>query len=233
VIDAAHRWGVRKLLYLASSCSYPKRCPQPMRAESLMSGPLEPTNDAYAMAKLAGITLCQSYARQHGDNFICGIPANAFGIDDDFSPDGGHVIPALIGKIHEAKLHRLPRVEIWGTGSPRREFIFADDLADACLFVLQEYDDPQTPINLGSGEDLSIRETAELIRTIVGYTGELVFDATRPDGMPLKSLDTAPLTRMGWRARTPFDVALWKTYHAFRQRQTAPQQEEIYARAAL
>lgn len=233
VIDAAHRWGVKKLLYLASSCSYPKFCPQPMRVEALMSGALEPTNDAYATAKLAGITLCQAYARQHGDNFICGIPANAFGIDDDFSPNGGHVIPALLAKFHQAKEQAIPTVEIWGTGAPRREFIFADDLADACLFVLEEYDDSRTPINLGSGSDLSIRQTAELIGTIVGYRGELVFDTTKPDGMPLKSLDTTPLARMGWRSRTPFDVALWKTYHAYRQQQCTLQQEGSYARAAL
>jgi GDP-L-fucose synthase len=228
VIDAAHRYGVKKLLYLASSCSYPKQCPQPMCVESLMSGPLEPTNDAYATAKLAGITLCQAYARQHGDNFICGIPANAFGIDDDFTPEGGHVIPALIGKIHRAKVESQPSVEIWGTGTPRREFIFADDLADACLFVLREYDDTQTPINLGSGTDLSIRETAERIRDVVGYRGELVFDASKPDGMPLKSLDTAPLTRMGWRARTSIIAALNNTYDAYLHQERKLQREPIH-----
>jgi len=215
VIDAAHRYGARKLLYLASACCYPKLCPQPMQIESLMSGPLEPTNDAYATAKIAGIKLCQAYARQYGDNFICGIPANAFGIDDDFSPEGGHVIPALIGKLHKAKVESQPSVPIWGTGSARREFIFAGDLADACLFAMREYNDTQTPINLGCGEDLSIRETAELIREIVGYTGTLVFDATKPDGMPLKSLDSTPLIRMGWRSKTPIVAALAETYEAY------------------
>ncbi|MBI3863788.1 MAG: GDP-L-fucose synthase [Planctomycetia bacterium] len=233
VIDAAHRHGVKKLLYIASSCSYPKHCPQPMRVESLMTGPLEPTNDAYATAKIAGITLCQAYARQHGANFISGIPANAFGLEDDFSPEGGHVIPALLAKIHKAKVESLPSVPIWGTGAPRREFIFADDLADACLFVMQEYDDAATPINLGAGEDLSIRETAELIREVVGYTGELAFDSTKPDGMPLKSLDSSPLIRMGWRAQTSFAKALLLTYEAFQNELRKSTQEGIHVRAAV
>jgi GDP-L-fucose synthase len=227
VIDAAHRYGAKKLLYLASSCSYPKLCPQPMAVESLWSGPLEPTNDAYATAKLAGITLCQAYARQHGQDFVSGIPANAFGIEDDFSPEGGHVIPALIGKLHRAKLESQPAVTIWGTGTPRREFIFADDLADACLFVMREYDDTQTPINLGCGEDLSIRETAEKIRDVVGYRGELVFDSTKPDGMPLKSLDSTQLIQLGWRSRTSIVAALNKTYDAYLQRECT--QEPVHA----
>jgi GDP-L-fucose synthase len=227
VIDAAHRYGAKKLLYLASSCSYPKLCPQPMAVESLWSGRLEPTNDAYATAKLAGITLCQAYARQHGHKFISGIPANAFGIEDDFSPEGGHVIPALIGKLHRAKVESQPAVTIWGTGTPRREFIFADDLADACLFVMDQYDDTQTPINLGCGEDLSIRETAEKIRDVVGYRGELVFDATKPDGMPLKSLESSRLIQLGWRSRTSIVAALNKTYDAFLQRECT--QEPVHA----
>src|SRR5579872_5576059 len=233
VIDAAHRHGVKKLLYVGSSCSYPKHCPQPMQVESLMSGPLEPTNDAYATAKIAGIKLCQAYARQHGDNFISGIPANAFGIDDDFSPAGGHVIPALIGKFHKARVEAQPAVSIWGTGTPRREFIFADDLADACLFVMREYDDAQTPINLGCGDDLSIRETAELIRDVVGFTGELVFDDTKPDGMPLKSLDSGPLMRMGWRAKTSIEDGLRETYEAYLSGRNDQQRESPYVRAAV
>jgi GDP-L-fucose synthase len=233
VIDAAHRHGVKKLLYIGSSCSYPKHCPQPMQIESLMTGPLEPTNDAYATAKIAGIKLCQAYARQHGQNFISAIPANAFGIEDDFSPAGGHVIPALIGKLHKAKVESQPAVSIWGTGTPRREFIFADDLADACLFVMREYNDAQTPINLGCGEDLSIRETAELIRDVVGYAGELIFDATKPDGMPLKSLDSTPLIRLGWRARTPIVEALQVTYEAFLSAERQLEQEGTHVRAAV
>lgn len=233
VIDAAHRHGVKKLLYVGSSCSYPKLCPQPMRVESLMTGPLEPTNDAYATAKIAGIKLCQAYARQHAANFISGIPANAFGIEDDFSPAGGHVIPALIGKFHKAKVESHPAVSIWGTGTPRREFIFADDLAEACLFVMREYNDAQTPINLGCGDDLSIRETAELIRDVVGYTGELNFDATKPDGMPLKSLDSTPLIRLGWRPGTPLVEALQKTYDAYLTGERKLEQEGTHVRAAV
>jgi GDP-L-fucose synthase len=204
-----------------------------MRVESLMSGPLEPTNDAYATAKIAGITLCQAYARQHGDNFISGIPANAFGIDDDFSPAGGHVIPALIGKFHKAKVEMQPFVSIWGSGTPRREFIFADDLADACLFVIREYNDTHTPINLGCGDDLSIRETAELIREVVGFTGDLIFDATKPDGMPLKSLDSTPLIRLGWRPSTPLVKALTETYEAYLSGERKLQQEGTHVRAAV
>lgn len=233
VIDAAHRWGVQKLLYLASSCSYPKHCPQPMSVESLMTGPLEPTNDAYALAKLSGLTLCQAYARQHGDNFITAIPANAFGIEDDFDVDSGHVIPALIHKIHAAKVESQSSVTIWGTGSPRREFIFADDLADACLFVLREYEDAQTPINLGSGEDSSIRETAELIREVVGYSGDLVFDTSKPDGMPLKSLDSTALMQLGWRRRTDLRAGLSKTYEAFLRSERQLEREGSHVRAAL
>jgi GDP-L-fucose synthase len=233
VIDAAHGFGVKKLLYLGSSCCYPKHCPQPMRIESLMSGPLEPTNEAYATAKIAGIRLCQAYARQHGNNFICGIPANAFGIDDDFSAEGGHVIPALIARVHRAKVERQPSVTVWGTGNPRREFIFADDLADACLFVMQNYDDAHTPINLGSGDELSIGEMAELIRQVVGYTGELVFDTTRPDGMPLKSLDSRMLSKMGWRAATPIARAIEKTYEAWLKTLEESHREGIHVRAAV
>jgi GDP-L-fucose synthase len=233
VIDAAHRFGVRKLLYLASSCCYPKHCPQPMRIESLMTGPLEPTNEAYATAKIAGIRLCQAYARQHGDNFVCGIPANAFGIDDDFSAEGGHVIPALIARFHAAKVERKPSVTVWGTGTPRREFIFADDLADACLFVMDEYNDAETPINLGCGDDLSIAQTAELIREVVGYTGELLFDGTKPDGMPLKSLDSSALLQRGWRAKTPIACAVEKTYEAYRNTIEEPRRERSYVRTAV
>jgi GDP-L-fucose synthase len=233
VIDAAHHFGVKKLLYLASSCCYPKHCQQPMRIESLMSGPLEPTNEAYATAKIAGIKLCQAYARQHDNHFVCGIPANAFGIDDDFSAEGGHVIPALIARLHTAKIQRQPSVTVWGTGTPRREFIFADDLADACLFVIREYDDAQTPINLGSGDDRSIGETAELIREVVGYKGELVFDVTKPDGMPLKSLDSTALLKMGWRASTPIASAVEKTYEAYLNTIEEPRREQSHVRAAV
>ena len=216
VIHSAYRHGVKKLLYLASSCCYPKHCPQPMRVESLLTGPLEATNEAYAVAKIAGIKLCQAYRQQYGVPFIVGIPANVFGPGDDFSLEDSHVIPALIRKMHAAKTSGVPSVMMWGTGTPRREFIFADDLADACLFVMQEYDGAE-PINLGGGIDLSIAELAELVKEVVGYPGELHFDTSRPDGMPLKALDSSRLIAMGWRPATPFRDALSATCAWFRE----------------
>ena len=218
VIYSAYRHGVKKLLYLASSCSYPKHCPQPMRVESLLTGPLEPTNEAYAVAKIAGIKLCQAYRQQYGVNFVVGIPANAFGPGDDFSLEDSHVIAALIRKMHEAKELGLESVDIWGTGAPRREFIFADDLADACLFVMQKYDGLE-PINIGGGADLSIGELAALIKDVVVYPGELYFDTSKPDGMPLKILDSSQLRELGWRPKTAFRSALSATYDWFLQTQ--------------
>jgi GDP-L-fucose synthase len=214
VVGGAHRHGVRKLLYLASSCSYPREAAQPMRVEALMTGRLEPTNEAYAVAKLAGVTLCRAFRQQYGDDFVVGIPANAFGPGDDFSPEDSHVVGALIRRMHEAKQAGLASVEIWGTGSPRREFVFADDLADACIFLMRNYNDG-LPLNVGGGDDLSIRDLALLVREVVGYEGELAFDAARPDGMPLKSLDSGRLLGMGWRPRTSFREALRKTYRWF------------------
>lgn len=214
VIHAAHRHGVKKLLYVASSCCYPRNCPQPMRVESLMTGRLEPTSEAYAVAKLAGIALCQAYAHQHGARFISGIAADAFGVGDDFSPEDSHVVPALIRRMHEARLSGAPAVDIWGTGQARRECIFADDLADACVFVMQRYEDTR-PINLGGGTDVSIRELAALVREVVGYQGDLRYDATRPDGMPAKVLDSSSLLSMGWRPTHSLHEALALTYEAF------------------
>ena len=214
VIHSAYRHGVKKLLYLASSCCYPRDCPQPMQVKSLLTGPLELTNEAYAVAKIAGIKLCQAYRQQHGTNFIVGIPANAFGADDDFNLDNSHVIPAMLRKMHEAKVQGADQVEIWGTGTPRREFIFADDLADACIFVIREYKGAE-PINLGGGVDLSIAELAKLVKEVVGYSGKLRFDVSRPDGMPLKALDATKLLEMGWRPATPFREALLVTFQAF------------------
>ena len=216
LIHSAYRYGVKKLLYLASSCSYPKHCQQPMQVESLLTGPLEPTNEAYAVAKIAGIKLCQAYSQQYGANFISGIPAAAFGPGDDFSLEGSHVIAALIRKMHEAKTLGASSVEIWGTGTPRREFIFADDLADACIFIMREYDNPK-PINIGGGSDVSIGELAELIKEVVGYKGQLRFDTSKPDGMPLKVLDSSQLSSIGWRLKTPFRSALSETYNWFLQ----------------
>jgi GDP-L-fucose synthase len=214
VIDAAHRHGATKLLYLASSCSYPRLAPQPMRIDALLTGPLEPTNEAYALAKLAGLKLCQAYRFEHGANFIAGIPANAFGPYDDFSPEDSHVIPGLIRKLNDARLRGQAEFSIWGTGQARREFIYASDLADACIFVMKSYDAPE-PLNLGGGSDLSIADVAREIATVVGYRGRLRFDTTRPDGMPLKGLDSGPLRKMGWRPTTRLRAALVETYEWF------------------
>lgn len=214
VIHAAHQNGVAKLLYLASSCSYPRLAPQPMCVSSLMTGPLEPTNEAYALAKLGGLVLCQAYRRQYGAPFISAIPANAFGPHDDFRAEDSHVIPGLVRRFHEARLQRQAEVRIWGSGRPRREFLYARDLADACIFVMRNYDSEE-PINLGGGPDLSIAETANAIADVVGYRGRLSFDTSRPDGMPLKSLDSQPLQKLGWVPATPFRTALAETYDWF------------------
>jgi GDP-L-fucose synthase len=214
VIHAAHRHGVRKLLYLASSCSYPRLAEQPMRVETLLTGPLEPTNEAYALAKLAGLKLCEAYRRQYEAPFVTAIPANAFGPRDDFSAEDSHVVPGLIRRFHEANERGESEVRVWGSGRPRREFIYSRDLADACLFVMNEYEDTE-PINLGGGQDLSIAETAAAIAAVVGYRGRIAFDASRPDGMPLKSLDAGPLRRLGWTPPTDFHTALAETYDWF------------------
>lgn len=211
VIHAAHRTGVRKLLYLGSSCIYPRECPQPIREEYLLTGPLEPTNEGYALAKIVGIKLCQTYRRQYGDQFISAMPTNLYGPGDNFDLDASHVIPALIRKFHEARESGHPEVTIWGTGQPRREFLHVDDLADACLFLLQHYDD-SVPINVGTGQDLTIRELAELIRSVVYPSAQLVFDATKPDGTPRKLLDVSRLRDLGWRASTELSEGIESTY---------------------
>jgi GDP-L-fucose synthase len=214
IVHAAYRHGVAKLLYLASSCSYPRLAPQPLRIESLMTGPLEPTNEAYATAKLAGLVLCRAYRRQYGERFIAAIPANAFGPYDDFSAEDSHVIPGLIRRFHEARLRRQDEVCIWGSGRPRREFLYSRDLADACLFVMSNYD-AEEPINLGGGPELSIAETAQAIAAVVGFRGRLRFDTSHPNGMPRKSLDSSPLRNLGWFPSTAFPIALAETYDWF------------------
>jgi GDP-L-fucose synthase len=214
VIDCAYRHGSKKLLYLGSSCSYPKHSAQPMSVESLMTGSLEPTNEAYALAKLAGIYLCQAYRKQHDMDFIVGIPGNAFGPGDDFDLENAHVIPGMIHRICEAKKTKAPSVVIWGTGRPRREFVFVDDLADACIFVMARYTGEE-PINIGSGLDLSVAELAECVKEIIGYDGEIEYDSNRPDGMPLKALDSRMLSNMGWHPQTSFRDALCSTYKWF------------------
>lgn len=198
VVHAAHLYGTKKLLYLGSSCIYPRECPQPMKEEFLLGSPLEPTNEPYAVAKIAGIKLCQAYRRQYGSNFIAGMPTNLYGPDDNFNLETSHVLPALIRKCHEAKVNGNPEAVVWGTGQPRREFLHVDDLADACLFLMREYDAEEI-VNVGVGEDISIRELAEMIASVVGYGGRLVFDASKPDGTPRKLLDVSRISAMGWR----------------------------------
>ena len=214
IIRSAQLYGTRKLLYFASSCTYPRSCPQPMQVRSLMTGPLESTSEAYAMAKIAGIKLCQAYQRQHGADMISAIPGDVFGPGDDFGLEDSHVIAALIRKMHQAKIDGAPTVEVWGSGSPRREFIFADDVADAAIFLMQNYSSP-TPINVGTGVDTSIRDIAELIQRVVGYQGQLRFDLTKPDGMPLKALDSSELMAMGWQPKVSLQRGLEETYRWF------------------
>ncbi|MBX7190683.1 MAG: GDP-L-fucose synthase [Sandaracinaceae bacterium] len=214
VIDAAHRHGARKLLFLGSSCIYPKHAPQPMREEHLLTGPLEPTNSAYAIAKIAGIEMVKSYRRQHGFSGICLQPTNLYGPGDNFDLQSSHVLPALLRKFHEAKIARAPSVTMWGTGTPRREFLHVDDLADACLHAMERYDEADI-VNVGVGEDLSIRELAELVREVVGYEGEIVLDTTKPDGTPRKLLDVSRLHALGWRAQIGLREGVAGTYRWF------------------
>jgi GDP-L-fucose synthase len=219
VIESAHRRGVERLLYLASSCAYPKLCPQPMREDSLFTGPLEPTNAAYAMAKLSGITLCQAFRKQHGADFLCGIPANIYGPGDHFDPENAHVIGALITRLHRAKQEDAPTVDVWGSGNAQREFLYVDDLADACLYVMERYQGEE-PINLGGGAIASIRELACMISAIVDYEGELRFDATKPDGFALKALDSTRLHTLGWQSATSLREGLECTYRWFLEHHT-------------
>lgn len=211
VLPEAHRIGVKKLLYLGSSCVYPRHAPQPMAPQALLGGPLEPTSGAYAMAKLAGMKLCEAYRHQHGAPFIVAIPADAYGPGAKFDPQDAHVVPSLMARMHEAKQRGLDHLVLWGTGAPRREFTYSDDLADACVLVMQNYDG-EAPINLGSGETATIRELAEEIRKVVGFEGELRWDASRPDGAPAKWLDTAPLRSLGWRPSVSLEKGLRATY---------------------
>ena len=211
VIPAAWRAGVRKLLYLSSSCTYPKLAPQPLEPSAFWTGPVEPTSAAYAVAKLAGATLCDAYRRQYGARFFTAISADAYGPGDDYSTEDAHVVGALLRRMHDARVNSAPEVVGWGTGAPRREFIYVDDLASACLFAMLHYEGDQ-PINLGTGRDTSIRELAEAIREVVGYTGTLRFDASKPDGMPFKGLDSSVLHGLGWRAQWDLKRGLERTY---------------------
>lgn len=210
LINASIQTGVKKFLYLGSSCIYPKNAPQPMKEEYLLSGALEKTNEPYAIAKIAGIILGQSYHRQYGMNIISLMPTNLYGINDNFSLNSSHVLPALIRKFHDAKTQGNP-VVLWGTGTPKREFLFVDDLADACVFLMNNYDDPEI-INVGTEEDLSIKELADMVKKVVGYEGEVLWDPSKPDGHARKLLDCSKLHKAGWRHKTPLEVGLQVTY---------------------
>lgn len=214
VVQASHQFGAEKLLYLGSSCIYPRHATQPITEDQLLTGPLEPTNESYALAKIAGIKLCQAYRRQYGSNFISAMPTNLYGPNDNFDLESGHVLPALIRRFHEAKLSGHDEVTIWGTGSPMREFLHVDDLADACVFLMDHYED-EGHLNVGTGVDLSIRDLAEMVRDVVYPGAELVFDSSKPDGMPRKVLDVSRLEALGWKARIPLRDGLERTYEWF------------------
>ena len=216
VVHAAHQYGVKKLLYLGSSCIYPRMAPQPMKEEHLLTGLLEPTNEPYAIAKIAGIKLCEAYRRQYGANFISAMPTNLYGQNDNFDLTQSHVLPALIRKFHDAKVEGKPEVTIWGTGNPRREFLHVDDLADACVFLMDHYDE-LGHINVGTGEDLSIRELADAVRQVIYPGATLRFDTSKPDGPPRKLLDVSRLHALGWRHRIPLHEGLASTYEWFLQ----------------
>lgn len=211
IIQSAHQSGVKKLLFLGSSCIYPKMAPQPIKEEHLLSGPLEPTNDAYAIAKIAGIMMCQAYRRQHGSNFISVMPTNLYGENDNFDLETSHVLPAMIRRFHEAKVNNSPSVTLWGTGSPMREFLHVDDLAAACLHLMKNYDD-EAIVNIGTGEDVTIKELAETIASVVGYEGDLVWDTSKPDGTPRKLLDVSKLHSLGFKHTINLEDGIKKTY---------------------
>lgn len=211
VLTSAHDYDVTKLLFLGSSCIYPRMAPQPIKEEYLLTSALEPTNDAYALAKIAGIRMCDAYRQQFGKNFISAMPTNLYGENDNYHPEHSHVLPGLIRRFHEAKVLGAKEVVCWGTGTPQREFLYADDLAEACVFLMEHYDEPG-PINVGTGEDITIRELAETVKEVVGFEGALVWDTTKPDGTPRKLLDVSKIHQLGWHHTTPFKEGVQKAY---------------------
>lgn len=217
VINAAHIYGVKKLLFLGSSCIYPKMAPQPLREDALLTGELEPTNEPYAIAKIAGIKMCDAYRYQYGCNFISVMPTNLYGPNDNYHPENSHVLPALIRRFHEAKRDGLGEVTIWGTGTPRREFLHVDDLADACLFLMDTFSEPGF-VNIGTGTDLSIQELAQMIARIVGFEGKITNDLSKPDGTPRKLLDVSKLNTMGWSARIELEAGIRAVYKEVRDK---------------
>jgi GDP-L-fucose synthase len=219
IIAAAHHTGVKKLLFLGSSCIYPKFAPQPITEDCFLTGILEPTNEPYAIAKIAGIKMCQAYRRQYGCNFISVMPTNLYGPGDNFDLETSHVAPAILRKFHEARTRGDKAVTLWGTGAPRREFLHVDDLADACVFLMHRYNEPEI-INIGMGKDISIRELGELIQKIVGFKGEIIWDTSKPDGTPQKLLDVSRLAQLGWQARISLEEGLSKTYQWYKEQYT-------------
>jgi GDP-L-fucose synthase len=214
VIHFSHIYGAKKLLFLGSSCIYPRLAPQPIKEEYLLTGLLEPTNEPYAVAKIAGLKMCQSYRSQYGTNFISAMPTNLYGPNDNFDLENAHVVPALIRKFHEAKVNGRPYVEIWGTGAPRREFLYVDDLADALIFLMDHYNE-DTPINIGLGEDMTVRDLAFLIEDVVNYEGEIRFDSSKPDGTPQKLLEVTKIKALGWRSQIDLREGIIMTYEWF------------------
>ena len=221
LISAAHEHGARKLLFLGSSCIYPKHAPQPIPESALLGGPLEPTNEAYAIAKIAGIKLCQAYDREYGANFISAMPTNLYGPNDNYDLETSHVLAALLRKAHAGKTVGAREILVWGSGTPRREFLHVDDLASACLFLLQNYDSPEI-INIGTGTDLTIKELAELICEVVGFEGQLTWDASQPDGTPRKLLDISKIKSLGWEPTIPLREGIARTYEWYRNQAATP-----------
>jgi GDP-L-fucose synthase len=219
VVQAAHKHGARKLMFLGSSCIYPKLAPQPISEDALLTGPLEPTNEPYAIAKIAGIKLCQAYNRQFGTNFVSVMPTNLYGPGDNFDLATSHVLPALMRKFHEAMISGASSVTVWGTGNPRREFLHVDDMADACVFLMEKYDSSEI-INVGCGSDVSIRELAALVREVVGFTGEIVYDTSKPDGTPRKLLNISRLRGLGWSPKIPLRDGLVHFYQSYLESET-------------
>lgn len=216
VIKASHDFKVKKLMFLGSSCIYPKKCPQPIKEEYLLSGYLEPTNEAYAIAKIAGLKMCQFFKKQYGDNFISVMPTNLYGPYDNFDLETSHVMPALIRKFHEAKVNNLPYVEVWGTGKPLREFLHVDDMADACVFLMENYNGEEH-VNIGTGEEISIRKLAYIIKDIVGFKGEILFNTDKPDGTPRKLLDVSRLNNLGWKYRIKLKDGIKEVYEWYKE----------------
>jgi GDP-L-fucose synthase len=221
VIHQSHASGVKKLLFLGSSCIYPKMAPQPIKEEYLMTGPLEETNSAYAIAKIAGIEMCNAYRRQYGSNFISVMPTNLYGPNDNFDLERAHVLPALLRRFHEAKVSNAPSVTVWGSGAPMREFLYVDDMGSACVFLMETYNDPSI-INVGTGEDVTIKELAELVKKTVGFEGELVWDTSKPDGTPRKRLDVSKIHSLGWKHAIQLPEGLTQTYEWYKSHPSTP-----------